>query len=140
MERVMLVVDDAVVNRSVLRHIFQEEYKIVEAADGKEAMTFIEKYYAGNLIVTLDLRMPRMDGFEVLDQLKQNPKYESVPVIVNTEYGDEATELRVLQAGADDFISKSYLPEIVRRRVYNVHARYELKQIKIGRASCRERV
>ncbi|MDD3252454.1 MAG: EAL domain-containing protein [Lachnospiraceae bacterium] len=133
MEKVMLVVDDAAINRSVLRRIFQEEYEIVEAADGEEALALIEQYYAGNLIVTLDLRMPRMDGFEVLERVRQNPKYESVPIIVNTEYGDETTELRVLRAGADDFISKPYLPEIVRRRVYNVHARYELKQLKMER-------
>lgn len=131
-QKSMLIVDDAKMNRIVLKTIFSDEYQIMEASDGEEAMDLIEKHYMDDLVVILDLRMPKMNGFEVLDKVKSNPIYSSIPIIVNTEYGDQETELRVLKAGADDFISKPYLPEIVRQRVLHVHAKYELEALKIA--------
>lgn len=132
-EKKMLIVDDARLNRQILKKLFSDEYEIFEAEDGVAAMELIEDHYQDALVVILDLRMPNMDGFQVLDRVKGNPKYSLVPIIVNTEYGDQETELRVLKAGADDFISKPYLAEIVRQRVLHVHAKYELEQIKIAR-------
>lgn len=133
-EKRMLIVDDAISNRSILKNLFANEYEIFEAEDGVEAMKLVEQYGEDGLIVLLDLRMPKMDGFEVLDRIRRDLRYSSVAVIVNTEYGDQETELRVLKAGADDFISKPYLSETVRQRVLHVEAKYQLQQVKMARA------
>lgn len=118
---VLLIVDDSKMNRRILRDTFQGEYTIIEAPDGCTAIEIMEERRDIALMI-LDLNMPKMNGFDVLKFIKRMPTYLRVPVIVNTQFGEEKNELEALRLGAKDFITKPYNPEIVRRRVANVLA------------------
>ena len=130
---VMLIVDDVEINRVVLTQFFQEEYLIIEAENGQEALNVIEKQPVS--IMLMDLVMPVMDGFELLSILKRNQRYAELPVIVMTAHSDGDSEARAMEMGAADFITKPYHPIIVRCRVKNVMARLENEWRKIEEAA-----
>lgn len=111
--------DDEEVNRVVLKCIFEKEYNIVEAANGKEALECLEKNKDIDLIL-LDIMMPVMDGPSFLKAKNKISDINSIPVIIIT--ADETTKQQVetLAMGARDYIVKSFIPEIVIRRVNNV--------------------
>ncbi len=117
----MLVIDDVEVNRASLRAIFEEEYKIIEAADGNAAILMLQKEAVD--LVILDLCMPGMDGKEVLKWIRGSRKHRHIPVIVKSAI-DETLEEEVLEAGADDFIFSPCNPEIIRKRVRNIAHNY----------------
>ena len=115
-KRHVLVVDDENINRLILGHILQNEFEIHYATNGKQALDFIEREYENLSIILLDLLMPVMDGFELLELLSGNKKYRNIPVIVLTS--EKSAEIRSLQMGAVDFIPKPYdMPEVIRARV-----------------------
>ena len=130
---VMLVVDDVEINRVVLTQFFQDEYLIIEAHDGREALDVIEKQPVS--VMLMDLVMPVMDGFELLGALKRDTRYAEFPVIVMTAHSDGDSEARAMEMGAADFITKPYNPIIVRCRVKNVMARLENEWRKIEQAA-----
>ncbi len=115
-KRHVLVVDDENINRMILGHILQDEFEVFYAADGKKALEFIQKEYENLSIILLDLLMPEMDGFQLLEILSNDQKYKNIPVIVLTS--EKKAEIRSLQMGAVDFIPKPYeMPEVIRARV-----------------------
>ncbi len=123
-KRSMLIVDDMPLNRAMLSQLFQQDYRIIEAANGKEAVEVIEKNPEIRVML-LDMMMPVMDGFEVLSFLQQHNACADIPVVALTQRGQDALEARVLEAGASDFVTKPFNPIVVRRRVENVCARSE---------------
>ena len=130
---VMLIVDDVEINRVVLTQFFQDEYLIIEAQNGREALDVIEKQPVS--VVLMDLVMPVMDGFELLGVLKRDTRYAELPVIVMTAHSDGDSGARAMEMGAADFITKPYNPIIVRCRVKNVMARLENEWRKIEQAA-----
>jgi len=129
----MLIVDDVEINRVVLTQFFQEEYRIVEAENGQEAMSVIENQPVN--IVLVDLVMPIMDGFQLLAIMKQNDQWTGIPVVVMTANNDGDSEARAMEMGAADFISKPYNPTIVRCRIRNVMAREENEWRKVAQVA-----
>ncbi|WP_037353241.1 bifunctional diguanylate cyclase/phosphodiesterase [Selenomonas sp. FC4001] len=127
---VMLIVDDVEINRVVLTQFFQEEYQIMEAENGQEAMEIIEGQSVN--IVLVDLVMPVMDGFQVLAMMKRNDQLAGIPVVVMTANNDGDSEARAMEMGAADFITKPYNPTIVRCRIRNVMAREENEWRKVA--------
>ena len=115
-ERTILIVDDEAINRELLGNIIQSEYKVIYAADGKEAL---EKIHSkGNTIslVLLDLLMPVMDGNEVLKTMNDEGIINEIPVIVLTS--EKSSEIESLKLGAADFLTKPYdLAEVILARV-----------------------
>ena len=115
-KRHVLVVDDEMINRLLLGHILQNEFEIHYAADGEQALAFVEKEYETLSIILLDLLMPKVDGFQVLEKLHNNKKFRRIPVIVLTS--EKKAEIRSLQLGAVDFIPKPYdMPEVIIARI-----------------------
>ena len=125
-KKLMLIVDDSKTNRAILHSIFEKDYELTEASDGLEACTLLKQKNFS--VIILDLNMPNMDGFQLLDMLNADPKLKNIPVIINTQFGQEENELKALSKGASDFISKPYNIEIVRHRVNNVIMTTELAQ------------
>lgn len=115
---VMLIVDDVNINRTVLAQFFHDEFRIVEAEDGKEALKMLEQEAAH--IVLVDLMMPVMDGLEFMGVLKSNDQYKGVPVVAMTTNGDQDGQTWAVELGAADFITKPFNPAIVRSRIKNV--------------------
>ncbi|MEG1848377.1 MAG: EAL domain-containing protein [Lachnospiraceae bacterium] len=123
----ILIVDDSKTNRAVLRGIFKQNYELVEAEDGEIAIQVLESHPDIALIL-LDINMPRMNGYELLAYLQQDSQLSNIPVVIDTEFGDEESELKALKLGAMDFLTKPYNPEIVLHRVQNVMAKLQLEQ------------
>lgn len=123
MQKVMLIVDDVEINRIILSQFFKNQYLILEAVNGQEALEVIEKQAVD--IILLDLVMPEMNGFELLSILKKNEKYAEIPVIATTARNEGDNQIKAVEMGAADFITKPYNPTIVRCRVQNVMARME---------------
>jgi putative two-component system response regulator len=112
----VLVVDDVEMNLLILEEILKDSYRIITAGNGKEALEIL--YHAEILpkIILLDVFMPEMNGYEMLNVMKTNDSLKRIPVIFITTSDSES---EALSAGAVDFISKPFQPEIVKLRVMN---------------------
>ena len=103
--RRVLVVDDQEINRDVLGMILEDKYDVIYAENGIEAIDVIKENPEELSLVMLDLLMPVMDGFEVLETMRSDEEMKKIPVIVLT--AEKSAELKALQMGAADFITAS---------------------------------
>lgn len=115
----VLIVDDVEINRVILRKILNIDYDIIEAAGGTEAIQRLLDEANKPQAVLLDIMMPDMDGFEILQIMKSNPLTERIPVLFITAADANINESRGLIAGAVDYISKPFNPDVVKARVDN---------------------
>lgn len=113
----VLIVDDEVSNIEILSSALEDEYDIYFATSGDEALE-VARVNLPDLIL-LDVLMPGIDGYEVCAAIKADPLISDVPVIFTTALGDQEAEVRGLQLGAIDYITKPINPIVVRARVHN---------------------
>ena len=114
--RRVLVVDDEPVNRMLLGNIVGQEYEVLYASDGEEALDAIKENKGTLSLVLLDLLMPNTDGFEVLKVLGADEELRRIPVIVLTS--EKSAEVDALKLGAVDFIQKPYdAVEVIMARI-----------------------
>ena len=126
--KLVLVVDDQEINRDALGIILEDDYNILYAENGKEALDIIYSHISELSIILLDLNMPVMTGYEVLERLGSDESISHIPVIVLT--ADKSAELKALQMGASDFITKPFdLPEVIHKRVGRILELSEGKQL-----------
>ncbi len=115
----ILVVDDAELNRELLREILKDDYQVDEAENGEVALQNLEECHDEVVALLLDLQMPRMDGFAVIDEMKKKGWIKNIPVlIISGEYAVEV-ENRCFELGVSDFIHKPFEQSIVKNRVKN---------------------
>ena len=119
MLRKILIVDDNGINRTMLKKMLSEEYMVLDAKDGQEALEILEGIYDDVAAVLLDLVMPVMDGYEVLAQMRSNRKFSNIPVIVTAGSTEDGVEVKALSLGANDFITKPYNPAVIKHRLGN---------------------
>ncbi|VYU72722.1 Cyclic di-GMP phosphodiesterase Gmr [Eubacterium limosum] len=136
-DRVMVIVDDSALNRTILSKIFHELYTIVEAENGQDAYLYLEENFSIVDIVLLDLVMPVMDGFQMLERMKNCEQLRNIPVIITTQTGEDS-ETRAFAMGAADFIPKPYNRKVALHRVNNVMAQSKLRAIERERELARE--
>ena len=115
MEKIrILVVDDESRMRKLVRDfLVRENYEVLEAGDGEEALDIFYREKDIALII-LDVMMPKRNGFEVCREIRENSK---VPIIMLTAKGDESDELNGFELGVDEYISKPFSPKILVARV-----------------------
>lgn len=117
--KLVLVVDDQEINRDILGMILEDDYEVIYAEDGQEALDQISENINDLSIVLLDLVMPIMNGFEVLEIIRNDDRMSRIPVIVLT--AEKSAELRALQMGAADFIVKPFdIHEVILARVERI--------------------
>ena len=116
---IILVVDDIEINRMILREILQDDYQILEAENGKEAFNILYDNKIIPTIVLLDIMMPDIDGFQVLERMKSVNETKNIPVLFITAADSDETESRGLKEGAADYIAKPFNHDVVRARVDN---------------------
>lgn len=120
MERdTLLIVDDMEVNRAILRSLFEQEYDLLEAENGRQALLLIQQYRSSLAAVLMDVVMPVMDGYEVMAEMARSGLMTRIPVIVITSEDSMENEVRAFDLGAADIIIKPFEPHVVRRRVQN---------------------
>ncbi|MDX1692576.1 MAG: two-component system response regulator [Ketobacteraceae bacterium] len=114
----ILVVDDTPENIDVLSGTLRPVYKVKAATNGTKALQIAQSDNPPDLIL-LDVMMPGMDGYETCKQLKSHPRSRHIPVIFITALSGIQDEARGLQLGAVDYISKPFIPNLVKSRVAN---------------------
>lgn len=115
----ILIVDDLAMNRALLSDILADTYDIIEAVDGEEAIAILQQHASEISIVVLDMVMPKVDGFGVLEAMNENRWIQFIPVVsISTENSPEFVE-RAYSLGVTDFIDRPFDELIVIRRVSN---------------------
>lgn len=115
----ILIVDDSEMNRNLLMVILEDEYEIIQAKDGVQAVDYLQKHAEELSLILLDLVMPQMDGFEVLVYMNKEHWIENVPVVIISAEDAPAYIKRGYDLGVTDFIGKPFDANMVRRRVTN---------------------
>lgn len=117
---VILVVDDMEINRAILRGVLEDEYHILEAENGEQAMLLVEQYREAIAVMLLDVVMPVKDGYEVLREMSARGFLDQIPVVMVTAEGSAESEVRAFDLGASDIVMKPFEPHVIRRRVQNI--------------------
>ncbi len=120
MKNVILVVDDMEINRDILEEILEDEYQVLKASDGEEALAVLRERSAEIAALLLDLHMPRLDGFGVLEAMRQEGILGKVPVLVITGEDSMRAEKKCFDMGVSDFIRKPFDVILVQCRVRNI--------------------
>ena len=112
----VLIVDDEVFNIKVLNEYLSDDYKIIVAKTGKQALEIIQGPTPPDLVL-LDIIMPEMDGYEVCRQIKNDKKSSTIPVIFVTAISEAMDQAKAFEVGGVDYIAKPFTPVTVKARV-----------------------
>ena len=115
----ILIVDDSEMNRAILSEILSEEYDIVEADSGESCIDKLRQYEREISLVLLDIVMPGMDGFGVLNYMNRHHYLEDIPVIMISSEDSTEVVRRAYEMGVSDYINRPFDAGVVHRRVYN---------------------
>ncbi|NCB94535.1 MAG: response regulator [Clostridia bacterium] len=118
-KRTILVVDDQDINRKILGRLLMNEYEILYAKNGLEAMEKLHENANVISAVLLDIVMPEMDGYAVMEAMGKDTILSKIPIIVSSQKDGDDAEIRALSMGAQDFIAKPYKADIIRHRLKN---------------------
>ena len=116
-KRTVLVVEDNDMNREILCELLSDEYTVLEAENGNVGLKELDAHAGEVSIIMLDVYMPECDGFEFLSRKRQDPRFDTVPVIMMTASNAVDDEIRCLELGASDFITKPYNVEVMKNRM-----------------------
>lgn len=114
----ILVIDDDKINLKTARKILEEFFQVTCLESGKDALAYMQHHIPD--LILLDIHMPEMDGFEVLQNIKSNQQTKDIPVIFLTADNDSETELNSFKAGVMDFIRKPFIPDIMLERINRI--------------------
>lgn len=115
MKNVILVVDDDKTNLIRAQKLLAPQYRIAACNSGTAALKYLEEHCPD--LILLDINMPDMDGFEVMEKLRGSERTENIPVIFLTADNLAETEVKCFQMGAMDFVAKPFVPDILLSRV-----------------------
>ena len=119
--KVLLVEDEEQLRRVMKDLLEREGYIVSEARDGIQALDQVDRHAPD--IIVLDLNLPGLDGYSVLQQLRSRAATRTIPVMVLTAKGDEDNEVRVFELGADDFLTKPFRARALSARLEAVLGR-----------------
>ena len=132
-KKVLIVDDEPDILEIISYNLIKEGYEIQTAKNGIEALDFSAAFKPD--LVILDIMMPRMNGVEVCRILRSKPEYNDTLIIFLTALNDESSQIKGLETGADDYISKPISPKVLISRVNAIFRRLnkeEGKAIKLG--------
>ncbi len=118
MKKILIADDRSEVVELVRVSLEGEDYQIIDASDGKEALEKIRKEKPD--LVLLDVVMPKMDGFEVLSKLKKDPQTREIPVIMLTAQGQKLDQEKGRRLGARDYITKPFSPSHLLNKIKEI--------------------
>lgn len=116
----LMVVEDNPLNRDMLVSMLEDRYTVLEAENGQVALDMLRETKDDVSLILLDVMMPVMDGYTLMDRMKEDPELSLIPIVVMTQSNTEKDELEALNHGATDFLPKPYRQEIIIHRVENI--------------------
>lgn len=122
----ILIVDDNKLNLTAAKNALSDLYKITAVISGAQALKYLEKNTPD--LILLDINMPEMDGYEVMAQIQKNEGLQRIPIVFLTADTDAETEIHCLKSGAQDFIVKPFVPEVMRSRLSRILELEELRK------------
>ena len=111
----ILIVDDNKINLTAAKNALNDVYKVTAVISGEQALRFLSSNTPD--LILLDINMPEMDGYEVLEKIRQIDRLMYIPVVFLTADNDAQTESKCLEAGAVDFIAKPFVPAVMQSRI-----------------------
>lgn len=124
----ILIVDDMEINRDILGEMLRNDYHLIEASDGEEALALLHTNRTKIDLILLDLIMPKKDGFEVLQEMNQKGWIEQIPVIMISSETSPDFMKRVYELGGTDYIFRPFNMSVVQQRVKNTLMLYAKKK------------
>lgn len=115
----LLIADDSEMSRAILASMLEDDFDIAEAVDGREAIDMLENYGRDFSALLLDVVMPEMNGFEVLEEMNRRNWIDKIPTIMISAETSNAYIDRAYELGASDYISRPFAAGIIRHRVIN---------------------
>ena len=111
----ILIVDDMEINRVILDGLFQEEYHLLEAENGEQALLLLRQYHENIAIMLLDVVMPVMDGYQATEAIRRSgrPRAQTIPIIAMTADAFHEDVVQALAAGMDGHLSKPIDPNLL---------------------------
>lgn len=116
-EKILFADDSPVIKKMVKRTVETMGFEMLEAGDGKEALTVLESNHENIVLVISDWNMPNMNGFELLTAIKANERYKNIPVIMLTTEGEKANINKAIQAGAANYMLKPFAAQDLAKKV-----------------------
>ena len=116
--KVILAVDDSSANLQLCKGLLSSEYDVRLAKSGTMALAALERIHAD--IVLLDIEMPDMTGFEVINKMKENLKLRKIPVIFVTSHASSMLAAQAMEHGAVDYIEKPYVSDVLFSKIESV--------------------
>jgi DNA-binding response OmpR family regulator len=118
-KKTIIIVDDEPMIQLLLNQLFKKEYDVQMFSNGKEALSWM---YAGVIpdAAIIDLQMPEMNGYELLDHLKTSGYFEKMPVFVLSAEETSSDRIKCLEMGAEDYVTKPFNPKELKIRVERV--------------------
>lgn len=126
--KTILLVEDNEDLRLFIRSLLESQYNIITAKNGVEGIKILKEANAPDLIIS-DVMMPLMDGFQMLEQIKENDVWRSLPIMMLTARAEEEDKLFALTLGADDYLLKPFSNQELVVRVENLIKNYENRQL-----------
>ena len=115
-QKILIIEDDAFLHELCKKKFVDKGYEVVSAFSGKEGISRVQKEMPS--LILLDLLLPEMDGLDLLEQLKGDPKTKDTPVIIMSNYSDRERVQKGLELGAEDYIIKAHFtPEDIVKKV-----------------------
>ena len=119
----LLVVDDNEMNRDMLsRRLERQGYRVTVAVDGRQALEFLNRDDYN--LVLLDIMLPEMNGYQVVEQLKADQALSHIPVIITTALDEADGKAKCIELGADDYLTKPFNPVTLKSRVSDCLTRH----------------
>lgn len=123
----VLIFEDNAIERDILAEIFRPDYLILEAANGKEGIELLNNHFSSIAVVLLDYLMPVMDGFEVLEHLRDKKVLSKIPFIMVTSQESSEFEKKGYEYGIVSYIKKPYQPDVIKQVVSNAVGWFQYK-------------
>lgn len=124
-KKTILIADDAEINREMLKLIFEEQFNVLEAADGDQTIEVLDEQHDEIVMLFLDLIMPGKTGLEVMEYMKSKGYMKTIPVIMITGEATTESDVKAYEYGASDIIYKPFEAKVVMRRTLNILELFE---------------
>ncbi|MDE6320373.1 MAG: response regulator, partial [Lachnospiraceae bacterium] len=115
MKKIILIVDDDRLTLATAQKLLEGKYRVVAVNSGKQAYKYLERHTPD--LILLDINMPEIGGFEVMETLRQDKRWSKIPVIFLTADRSAETETECFRVGANDYIAKPFEPNVILGRI-----------------------